>query len=294
MALIRLRPVDILVLAYVGIVSTVALVRAPGNSGTWWLLTAHTLIALLVVLVNRPGLGRPGMLLREIYPLLLLGALYGALDILNSSRGTDVFDPLVMGWEAAVFGGQISRDWWRSAGSPFWSTVLHGAYLTYYVIIPLPPLYFAATRDQAALQRSVFLIMTAVILSYLFFVFFPVAGPYYQFERPTGEFVANPMARAVYGILASGSSYGAAFPSSHVAATVAAVVAAWWGAPRLGLALLLPTVLLTVGVVYTQMHYGVDALAGLAVAAIAVALTLVLERRTSPGAKHRGRLRMAP
>jgi len=35
--------------------------------------------------------------------------------------------------------------------------------------------------------------------------------------------------------------------------------------PRLGLVLLIATFLLTVGVVYCQMHYGVDALAGLAV-----------------------------
>ncbi len=290
----RLRPVDILVLAYVGIVSAVALARAPGSSGTWWLLTAHAMIVILVLLVNRPGLGRTGTLLREIYPLVLLGALYGALDILNSSRGTDVFDQVVMGWEAALFGGQISRDWWRGATSPFWSTVLHGAYLTYYVIIPLPPLYFAVTNNRAALQRSVFLIMTAFILSYLFFVFFPVAGPYYQFERPAGEFIANPMARTVYGILATGSSYGAAFPSSHVAATVAAVVAAWWGAPLLGLVLTLPTVLLTIGVVYTQMHYGVDVIAGLVIAGLAVALTVVLEKRTSPGAGRRGRVETAP
>jgi membrane-associated phospholipid phosphatase len=34
---------------------------------------------------------------------------------------------------------------------------------------------------------------------------------------------------------------------------------------RLGLVLLIPTGLLTIGVVYCQMHYGVDALAGLAV-----------------------------
>jgi len=272
----------------------VALARAPGSSGTWWLLTAHALIVILVALVNRPGLGRTGTLLREIYPLVLLGSLYGALDILNRGRGTDVFDQVVMGWEAALFGGQISRDWWRSAGSPFWSTVLHGAYLTYYVIIPLPPLYFAISNNQAALRRSVFLIMTAFILSYLFFVFFPVAGPYYQFDRPTGEFVDNPMARAVYGLLATGSSYGAAFPSSHVAATVAAVAAAWWDAPRLGLALTLPTALLTIGVVYTQMHYGVDVLAGLAVAALAVMLTVVLEKRTSPGAGRRGRVETAP
>jgi membrane-associated phospholipid phosphatase len=34
---------------------------------------------------------------------------------------------------------------------------------------------------------------------------------------------------------------------------------------RLGLVLLIPTALLSVGVVYCQMHYGVDALGGLLV-----------------------------
>ena len=128
------------------------------------------------------------------------------------------------------------------------------------------------------------LITTTYVVCYLFFIFFPVGGPYYQFPRPTGAFVDTPTARAVYGILSTGSSYGAAFPSSHVAATVAAVAAAWWGSVRLGLLLLVPTTLLTVGVVYTQMHYGVDALAGLVVAGLVVAGTWLVETRTSPGA----------
>jgi membrane-associated phospholipid phosphatase len=53
-----------------------------------------------------------------------------------------------------------------------------------------------------------------------------------------------------------------------VAATVAAAIAAAQGSRRLGLILLVPTVLLTVGVVYCQMHYAVDALAGLAVGTV--------------------------
>jgi hypothetical protein len=288
MAVARLRPVDILILGYIALVSGVALVRAPGSSGTWWLLTSHALIALLVLLVTRPGLGPLGRLLRDVYPIVLLGALYGALDILNASRGTATFDPLVMAWEASVFGGQVSRSWWQQASSPFWSTMLHGAYLSYYVIIPLPPLYFAVTGNRVALRRSVFLIMTAFLVCYLFFIFFPVAGPYYHFERPSEEFLANPLAQAVYGILSGGSSYGAAFPSSHVAATVAAMAAAWWESPRLGMMLAVPTTLLVIGVVYTQMHYGVDAMAGLLVAAAAIAVTWGLEERTSPGAETPG------
>jgi membrane-associated phospholipid phosphatase len=90
-----------------------------------------------------------------------------------------------------------------------------------------------------------------------------VAGPYYVFPRPAAWFVANPAARLVYDTLAEGSSYGAAFPSSHVAASVAAALAAIIGSRRLGAALLVPTILLTIGVVYCQMHYAVDAIAGL-------------------------------
>jgi membrane-associated phospholipid phosphatase len=53
-----------------------------------------------------------------------------------------------------------------------------------------------------------------------------------------------------------------------VAASVAAALAATMGSRRLGALLLLPTVLLTVGVVYCQMHYAVDALAGLLIGAV--------------------------
>jgi membrane-associated phospholipid phosphatase len=71
-----------------------------------------------------------------------------------------------------------------------------------------------------------------------------------------------------------------------VAATVAAALAAYRGSRTLGLALAIPTVLLTVGVVYCQMHYGIDAVAGLAVgAAVAWSLRRVhsWELRPLPG-----------
>src|SRR5690606_31693109 len=92
-----------------------------------------------------------------------------------------------------------------------------------------------------------------------------VAGPYYEFAQPTGAFVANAPAQWVYAALAKGSAFGAAFPSSHVAATVAATLVAWRPAPRLAAVLAVPTALLTVGVVYCQMHYVVDSVAGLGV-----------------------------
>ena len=274
-----LRAVDVLLLAYLAIVSVVAVLRAPTVPECWWLLAAHALVVVLVYLVTRPGLGPVGRTIREIYPLLLLPALYSELDILNSVP-LAVHDPLVRQWELLLFGGQISRDWWQTAPSRFWSTVLHSAYLSYYLIISTPALYFAWRGDLQAVRRFVLVVIATFVICYLAFIFFPVAGPYYEFARPAAWFTDNLPARLTYEALAGGSSYGAAFPSSHVAAALAASLAAWRSSRRLGLILLIPTLLLTVGVVYCQMHYGVDAIAGLGVG---VLVTSMVSRAESGG-----------
>jgi membrane-associated phospholipid phosphatase len=259
-----LQAVDLLLLGYLAIVSVVALHRAPTQPECWWLLGAHALFLALLALITRPQLGRLGRTLREIYPLLLLVALYGELDVLNS-LGAPVHDAMVQRWELALFGSQISRVWWQAAPSLFWSTVLHAAYFSYYFVVTLPALYFLFRDDLGAVRQFVLAVIATFVTCYLVFIFFPVAGPYYVFPAPAAWFTDNLPARLVYRTLANGSSYGAAFPSSHVAATVAAALAAGRQSTRLGLLLLVPTVLLTVGVVYCQMHYGVDAVAGLVV-----------------------------
>lgn len=268
-----LRAVDFLLLGYFGVVSAVALARVQSQPGCRWLLVAHGLFLVLLGLITRPGLGPLGRTLREIYPLLLLVGLYAELDVLNGPASRPVYDALVQRWELAVFGVQASTAWWQGAPSRFWSAVLHAAYFSYYLIILVPALYFVGRRNMEAVRHFVLVVMTVFALCYLTFIFFPVAGPYYLFPRPASWFTDNYPAKLVYALLASGSSYGAAFPSSHVAATVAATLASYRGSRTLGLLLALPTLLLTVAVVYCQMHYAVDALAGLAVgAAVAWAL----------------------
>jgi membrane-associated phospholipid phosphatase len=263
--------VDWLLLAYLVVVSGVALLRAPSRPGCWWLLLAHSLFGGLLFLITRPGLGPVGRTLREIYPLILLPGLYSELDILNSGS-IRVYDSLVQEWELALFGGQVSREWWQAVPSRMLSTLFHASYLSYYLIVSAPALYFAWRGDLLAVRRFVFVVIATFVLCYLVFLFFPVAGPYYEFPRPASWFTQNLPARLTYEALATGSSYGAAFPSSHVAAALAAALAAARSSRRLGLLLLFPTFLLTVGVVYCQMHYAVDALAGLVVGALVTSL----------------------
>jgi len=274
---LRLRPVEWLIGGYALIVIPVAIVR----SSTWpdlrWVAVAHLSILVLLGLLSRVGSTRVGELLRDGAPLVLLLGLYGALDALNGHGARPTHDRLIQTLESALFGGQPSRDWWRSSPSQVWSTVFHAAYSAYYVLVPLPLVMATWTGNLAARRRATFTILTAFLVCYLGFIFFPVAGPYYEFPRPDGSFVANPAARLVYGLLGQASSYGAAFPSSHVAGTWAAVasvsIAAWrWP-------LVLIAAALTVGVVYCQMHYAVDAIAGMLVAAGAVGATRMIGER---------------
>ncbi len=272
-----LRFIDWITIGYLALTTVIAAARLEVRPRAGWVLVSNGLILGLLLRGAQAGrAGRAGRILREIYPILMLPALYGGLDLLN---GFDipVRDLTVRGWEEMIFGGQISRTWWQAFPSQFWSTVLHAAYFAFYLIIPLPPIYFLAKGRRDHARTAVTMITATLVFCYAIFLFFPVAGPYYEFPRPVGLLVENWAARLVYATLAQGSSYGAAFPSSHVAATVAAVLATWVGSRRLALVLAVPTVLLTVGVVYCQMHYAVDALAG----AVVPLLLFPIVRRTA-------------
>ena len=259
----RLLLIDKLVASYGAIVAVVALTRTDVTPGNWGIAAGHLLMVLLAFLVRRPGLGKVGQVLGDVYPLLLLAPLYMALDVLQGPSTPPVHDAIVQGWERALFGGMPSVELWQRYPSAFLSTLLHGAYWAYYLIVPTPVIFFAIRGDRVAVRRAILIELGTFLFCYLWFVFFPVAGPYYTFPRPTGWMVDNPTARLVYATLASGGSYGAAFPSSHVAATTSAVIAAWLGSRRLGYFLMIPALLLAIGTVYCQMHYAVDASAGL-------------------------------
>lgn len=270
----RLLLIDKLIAGYGAIVAVVALTRLDASPGNWGIALGHLLMVLLAFLVRRPGLGKVGQVLGDIYPLILLAPLYAALDVLQGPGTPPVHDAIVQGWERAIFGGMPSVTLWQQYPSAWLSTLLHSAYWAYYLIVPIPVLFFAFRGDRVALRRAILIELGTFLFCYLWFVFFPVAGPYYEFPRPTGIMMDNPAARLVYATLAAGGSYGAAFPSSHVAATTSAVIAAWLGSRRLGYFLVIPALLLVIGTVYCQMHYAIDASAGL-LTGIAVPLLLL-------------------
>lgn len=278
---VRLRPMDWGVLAYAATASAVALARMGTLPGLGWVIVSNALVIPLVWLMNRPRMGRFGKGLAEVYPIILVIIFYGALDVLTGHGAVATHEQAIQYWEAMIFGGQVSREWWQRYPSTFWSTLLHAVYASYYLIIAAGPLLFLWRGEERKLRRVVLAVSATYGICFVIFLLYPVAGPNYEFSRPSAEFIDNPAARLVYALLQGGSSYGAAFPSSHVAAALVAAYATWMGSRKLGLILAVPSLLLVVAVVYTQMHYAMDSLAAVALAGLVMAGMLVMEKRNS-------------
>ncbi len=265
-----LRPVDKLVAGYLALVTVVMVVRGSyAESSFWWLIAMHGLVGLLLFVADRlESRHKLGRAMYVLYPIIITPALYSELGILTLQ--TDVLatlahDAILQEWDIALFGRQVSYDWIRNSPSVFWSGVLHLAYFAYYPIVVLGPILLLARGREPEARRVVLATMIAFVSCYVVFLLFPVAGPNYALSHPTGPVRDVWSARLVYWVLDGGSAFGTAFPSSHVAATAAVVMALWSQLRALAVAFILPALLLLVGTVYCQMHYGVDAIAGLAV-----------------------------
>jgi hypothetical protein len=275
----RFTGIDIATGAYVAIATGAVLLafRSEGIPGWPWLLSAHALILALVLLAPRArNSGRLGRFLGEWYPMLLLPALYGEIGILTLSAGFQN-DLLIQRLETWVFGSQISYRWIRESPNAVLSWVLHACYLAYYPILYAAPfgLWMGGRRDAS--RHTIFAVMATFYLCYIVFLFFPVAGPRYAFGGAHNIATQVGPARFAAWLLDRGDSWGAAFPSSHVAASVVATGMALRYRRTLGLTLLPFTIGLILAVVYGQFHYAVDALSGLMVAALMLGIMQTAE-----------------
>ncbi len=279
-------PVDALLGAY--LILGAAALLFPGRPAAWpaWLLL-H-LLGAVVLLAPGPVRGwrrraaarapRVARFLADWYPLLLVPAFYFDLQILNVAvHGGRYFDDIVQGWDAALFGGQPSRDFAaRFPVLPF-SEAMHFSYLAYYAIIYVPPILLYASGRRIAFRELVLAVMLTFVAHYLFFIFFPVQGPRYLFAAPTGGIERGPIYRATHWLLGNASSRGTAFPSSHVGVATAISLTLLRYAPRIGAVTAVMTVMLALGTIYGGFHYATDAWVGAAFG-LAVALGLAAAR----------------
>src|SRR2546421_11462482 len=268
----RFAAVDIVTLVYIAFATAAVLAFSRHDHAGWdLLLTAHALIVVLVLIAPAGRQAGPvGRFLGDWYPMLLLGGLYAEVGVPNVDLAYQ-HDLVVQRLELWAFGSLLLYRWIREMPNPLLSWFLHGCYLAYYAILSSSPLGLWLSGRRPAARRTIFAVMITFYLCYVVFLFFPVAGPRYAFDLAHNAATDVWPARATQWLLDRGDSWGAAFPSSHVAAAVVAAACALRYWRPLGLVLTPFTIGLVLSVVYGQFHYAVDAVAGLIVAGAVLA-----------------------
>ena len=266
-----LRPVDLLVLIYLGITACLMIAFQGGVRAWGALALGHMVAGALILRIGGTEPPRASVLrfVRDFYPLLLMIFFYWEYSWLTHVSGGVLHDARISGWDQSLFGFQPSQELHRMWPWKPLSEYLHAAYFFYYLVpVSLTVTLYASGR-WAAFQESLTTILLAFLTCGLLFIAYPVAGPYYHFGAPPLGALAGPFARLTHGVIEHASSVGTAFPSSHTAVAVSVWVAALRLSRRVFLGLCAVVPALALATVYGGFHYGVDSLAGFAVGGLA-------------------------
>lgn len=246
----------------------------PHRPRAWLVLVVLHVFGILLLLEVRPApiaaswlrarFPRATGVLGDWYVLALMPLLYTELAVLNVAvHNGRYFDDIILRWEEQLFGGQPSRELAAAFPSLALSEFLHFSYIAYYLIIYGPFVLLYLRGRRADHQRAAFAIMLTFFAHYVFFIYFPVQGPRYLFEAPTGGIENGFLYQLAHRILEAGSSRGAAFPSSHVGVSFAQTAMCFVLLKRWAPLLLVLSTGLAVGAVYGGFHYATDVVVGL-------------------------------
>jgi membrane-associated phospholipid phosphatase len=250
-------------------------VPVPPVGPRYALLVLHVVTAVLLLrqpldVGSRPGESRFPLQVREWAPLLVVPMFYWETPLIAAAiHGGAAYDSVVLAWEAWLFGGQPSQTLALRWPWLWLSELLHGAYLSYYLIVMVPPIVLYRAGRRGAFRRVVFTIVLAFLVHQALFIAFPVLGPRYLFPAPAGGLENGILYRLTHHVLESGSSAGTAFPSSHVGISVAITLALFRERMSWAVWVAALTTLLGISTVYGGFHYAIDAVAGIGSGAVA-------------------------
>jgi hypothetical protein len=286
------RPRVILIgsILYLALIFGVMLWRGISIEPEW------VVLALLVIAI---ALGRGRTFIADWGPFLILFFGYEAMRGFAAKTGFSPHD--LSGLEQAVFGGTLPT-----------LTLQHAFYVQdavspqdiismffYFMHFPLPILvgFVFWVRSRSHYRRFVGALLLMALLSFITYLFWPSAPPWYQFREgsvPDGLVVhkilnetvdkfwgANYFVSPLYAHL--NPNQFAAFPSLHAAFPALAAVYAWAKFRALAIGLIVWTAAVLASIVYLGEHYVVDALDGF----LYVALASVIVEAFSRWRRHR-------
>ncbi len=234
-------------------------------------------------------------LLAEIYLPILFIYFYPEMEHLGLVffDFDNSIDPALIQLEERIFGCQPSIVWSQVWPWPWFHEIMEFAYFTYYflsasyIVLVFRARGIAPENQWDAVRDFVRDLSVTMLICYTMYTLFPAWGPKY-FKLGYIEVGGWIFTDLMHYIHNNGALLGAAFPSSHVAASMIPWWHTWVHFPRHRWWMTTIFVLLCMSTVYNRYHYVVDVFAGLLLGG------LVMYAGTQLGDRARDRLRRCP
>ena len=272
--------VEILFMAYNVVLGGIWVLRAAEQSVTPLMVFLHVVLAFLFMEMPRlrTDTGVLWKILRRLYPFVLWSLAWSEIGWLYNLTSPMVFDPAVKALDLALFGIHLNQV---LAGVLDWQllrNVMGFSYLSYYLLILGPPLLLGLKGRLRDLEFHTFGLLSTYVVCFLIYLVMPVLGPR-DLALAAGETavgVGGLFGPLINAFFEAGDSLGTAFPSSHCAGSVASALLVRRHFGRAGRLALVWAGFIVVSTVYTNNHYAIDAVAGVATAMLTVKLAAAL------------------
>ncbi len=265
--------VEFLFMVYNLVVGGFWVLRAAQEPVTPYMVCLHLGLAFLLLgMTGSAGESRlPVRILRRVFPFFMWTLAWSEIGWLYGLTQPVVYDGGVRAADLALFGFH-----WNEVLSSFlpWEwlrNVMGFSYLSYYLLIIGPTLALAFRRQEPELARHTFGLLSTYLACFLFYLTMPVLGPR-DLAHASGEIavgVGGLFGPVINAFFEAGDSLGTAFPSSHCAGSVASALLVRENFGRAtGRFALGWAGFIVLSTVYTNNHYAIDAVAGVALAVL--------------------------
>lgn len=261
-----LRPEDVYHLVFLGLATALVVATAAPR---WPALVGTHAAIVALILSSAPAARRwpaaPLRFVRDLYHLPLGVVYYRETAALHEALWGDVrFDDAIAGLDDLLFGGQPCLLLARALPGQVVGEVMHLTYLSYYALTLIGGIALWTFCDARSFTRALHAIVLTMLVCYATYVVFPVVGPPFHWPGLHAAGLDGFFREALDRLLVLDKPTGA-FPSSHVAVTVAFLAAFWRYLRPMFRLTIAPASLLIVSTVYVRAHYACDAIAGVVV-----------------------------
>ncbi len=258
---------------FVGLGAVVAIMADRVPAWPMFLLVHAVALAIIGLLAATAPGSRLAEFLHDWYPLAAFIICFEEIARLSLVFVPHWQDAYLLRFEAWLF-PVPPTEWLARLHSPFATEFLELGYFSYFTLLMIVGGVLYGRADKRPFRQ----VMTASVLSYfacyVFFLAFPTEGPAHTLGATHVARTGGVFHWLVLLIQNHAGVHGNAFPSSHVAAGVVALIFAWKYTPRVGAWLTPLVALLCVGAVYDGYHYASDVAAGAVVGAVVAGAVL--------------------